>query len=100
MNNIVPLFDTIVESNFKESVNMITAEVSIYPLKTDNATKVINDSINALKQNNVEYQVNTMNTVLNGSKDEIFNSLKTMFTETEKSGGEVSMVVTIGNAYK
>jgi uncharacterized protein YqgV (UPF0045/DUF77 family) len=79
---------------------MITAEVSIYPLKTDNATKVINDSVNALKGTNVDYKVGSMNTVLNGSKEEVFNSIQTMFTQAEKSGGEVSMVVTIGNAFK
>ncbi len=77
---------------------MIKAEVAIYPLKTDNATKVINDSINTLKGGRIDYTVNSMNTVLNGSKEDVFNSIKTMFSEAEKSGGEVNMVVTIGNA--
>ena len=79
---------------------MIKAEVSIYPLKTDNASKVIKDSINTLKGNNVDYHVNSMNTILSGSKEEIFDCLRNMFNEAERSGGEVSMVVTIGNAYK
>lgn len=79
---------------------MITAEVAVYPLKTDNATKVINDSINSLKGSNVGYNVNSMNTILNGSKEEVFNSIQTMFAEAEKRGGEVNMVVTIGNASK
>jgi uncharacterized protein YqgV (UPF0045/DUF77 family) len=79
---------------------MITAEVAVYPLKTGDATKVINDSINELKGSKVDYSVNSMNTVLNGSEDEVFGSLRAMFNEAEKSGGEVSMVVTIGNAYK
>lgn len=77
---------------------MITAEVAIYPLKTGDATKVINDSINTLKGTKLDYTVNSMNTVLSGTKEEVFNSIKTMFTEAEKSGGEVNMVVTIGNA--
>ncbi|MBC2580230.1 YkoF family thiamine/hydroxymethylpyrimidine-binding protein [Clostridium sp. DJ247] len=79
---------------------MITAEVAIYPLKTNDATKVINDSINTLKGTNLEYKVNSMNTILNGSEQDVFNSLQAMFTVAEKSGGEVNMVVTIGNASK
>lgn len=77
---------------------MIKAEVAVYPLKTNNATKVINDSIDTLKSDKVDYKVNSMNTTLSGSKEEVFDSLRDMFDEAEKSGGEISMVVTIGNA--
>jgi uncharacterized protein YqgV (UPF0045/DUF77 family) len=79
---------------------MITAEVAVYPLKTNDATKVINDSINVLKGSNIDYKVNSSNTILSGSEEEVFSCLQTMFEEAEKSGGEVSMVVTIGNANK
>lgn len=79
---------------------MITAEVAVYPLKTNDATKVINDSLNALKGSNIDYKVNSMNTIINGSKEEVFSSLQTMFDQAERSGGEVNMVVTIGNASK
>lgn len=78
---------------------MISAEVAIYPLKTSNATNVINNSINALQNSNVRYSVNSMNTNLKGTREEVFNSLEAMFTEAENSG-EVSMVVTITNASK
>jgi len=77
---------------------MITAEVAIYPLKTNNATKVINQSIDALQDQHVNYSVNSMNTKLTGTKDEIFSSLESMFSEAEKTGGEISMVVTLSNA--
>ncbi|MCM1988158.1 YkoF family thiamine/hydroxymethylpyrimidine-binding protein [Oceanirhabdus seepicola] len=77
---------------------MITAEVAVYPLKTNHATNIINDSINSLQNQNVEYCVGSMNTTITGSQDEIFSSLKQMFNEAERSGGEVSMVVTLSNA--
>jgi uncharacterized protein YqgV (UPF0045/DUF77 family) len=77
---------------------LITAEVAIYPLKTSNATDVINSSITKLQNSNVDYSVNSMNTVVTGNKEDVFNGLKTMFTEAENRGGEVNMVVTIGNA--
>jgi uncharacterized protein YqgV (UPF0045/DUF77 family) len=77
---------------------MITAEVAVYPLKTSNASDVINRSIDALQGNKVQYSVNSMNTKLSGQKEEVFNSLKSMFAEAENSGGEINMVVTISNA--
>jgi len=77
---------------------MITAEVAVYPLKTNHATNVINDSINSLQNQNVDYIVGSMNTTITGSNDEIFSSLKQMFIQAESSGGEVSMVVTLSNS--
>ncbi len=77
---------------------MISAEVAIYPLKTTDASKVINNSISTLKNEKVDYDVNSMNTKLTGSKEEIFNSLEKMFTEAENSGSEVSMVITVTNS--
>jgi uncharacterized protein YqgV (UPF0045/DUF77 family) len=77
---------------------MITAEVAVYPLKTSNASDVINKSIDALQESKVQYSVNSMNTKLSGKKEEVFNSLKSMFTEAENRGGEISMVVTISNS--
>ncbi|MBB6216105.1 uncharacterized protein YqgV (UPF0045/DUF77 family) [Anaerosolibacter carboniphilus] len=79
---------------------MINAEVAIYPLKTTHATNVIDSSINVLRNSNISYNVNSMNTRLTGTKDQIFRSLESMFTEAENSGGEISMVVTITNAGK
>lgn len=77
---------------------MITAEVAIYPLKTDNASGVINNSIGTLENTNLNYDVNSMNTIIKGSKEEIFNSLQKMFTEAENTGGEINMVITMSNA--
>ncbi|WP_053957485.1 YkoF family thiamine/hydroxymethylpyrimidine-binding protein [Inediibacterium massiliense] len=77
---------------------MIQAEVAVYPIKTSNATNVINNSIHALQANHVNYTVNSMNTKLTGTKAHIFDSLESMFTEAENTGAEVNMVVTITNA--
>lgn len=79
---------------------MITAEVALYPLKTSHATSIIDSSINALHGLNVNYSVNSMNTHIAGNKEEVFKCLEKMFSQAEKSGGEVSMVVTITNASK
>jgi uncharacterized protein YqgV (UPF0045/DUF77 family) len=77
---------------------MITAEAAIYPLKTNDATGVINSSIDTLRDSSVDYSVNSMNTKLTGSTDNVFDSLKEMFVKADANGGEVSMVVTITNS--
>ncbi|AKL94268.1 hypothetical protein CACET_c07580 [Clostridium aceticum] len=76
---------------------MIHAEVSLYPLKTQNAGDVINNSINALRQEGVQYNVGSMATHLHGNEEQVWSSLKKLFDEAQHSG-EVSMVVTITNA--
>lgn len=77
---------------------MITAEVALYPLKTTNASNTIDSAIQTLDNTNVNYNVNSMNTHIAGSKQDIFNCLENMFTEAENSGSEVNMVVTITNS--
>jgi uncharacterized protein YqgV (UPF0045/DUF77 family) len=79
---------------------MITAEVAVYPLKTNDATNVINNCIGAIKDTGVNYSVNSMSTILKGSETEVFDCLRTMFTEAERNGVEVSMVATIVNSAK
>jgi len=77
---------------------MIHAEVALYPLKTNNATQVINSSIQTLQGQGVSYQVGPMDTHIHGSEEQVWNSLKQLFDKAQSSGGEVSMVVTITNA--
>lgn len=77
---------------------MITAEVAIYPLKTGNATGVINHSVDALKGAKVSYTADSMKTHLSGTREEVFNGLEAMFNVAQSEGGEVSMVVTVTNA--
>lgn len=76
---------------------MITAEVAVYPLKAGDATSVINKSIDAIKAGNVNYTVGSMNTKLKGNKEDVFQCLSSMFSEAEKAGGEINMVITVAN---
>ncbi len=76
---------------------MICAEVSIYPLKTGNASAVINNAINSLNDHEIEYTVGSISTHLHGSEGQVWDSLQQMFNRARESG-EVSMVVTITNA--
>ena len=76
---------------------MICAEVSLYPLKTDMASSVINQSIESLHGYGVDYTVGSMSTHVEGSEDQVWDSLKSMFRKAQQNG-EISMVVTITNA--
>ncbi len=76
---------------------MITAEVSVYPLKTSDASSTIINSINSLNNGGVEYSVGSISTRLHGSEEQVWKSLKDMFQKAQNSG-EVSMVITVTNA--
>jgi len=77
---------------------LITAEVALYPLKTTDASGVINKSIDTLKDSHIQYNVNSMNTHITGSREEIFKGLESMFSQAENNGGEITMVITLTNA--
>ncbi|RJX27920.1 MAG: hypothetical protein C4554_03360 [Dethiobacter sp.] len=76
---------------------MISAEVSIYPLKTSDASSIINNSINSLNNQGIEYSVGSISTHLHGSEEQVWKSLKEMFHNAQNSD-EISMVITITNA--
>lgn len=76
---------------------MICAEVSIYPLKTTNASAIVNQSIDSLQGQGIDYTVGSISTHLHGTEEQVWGSLKEMFRKARQDG-EVSMVVTITNA--
>lgn len=76
---------------------MICAEVSLYPLKTSNASSVINNSLEVLNNKGIEHSVGSMSTHIHGSEEQVWAGLKEMFRNAQQAG-EVSMVVTISNA--
>ena len=76
---------------------MITAEVSVYPLKTTHAGNIITNAINSLNNGELEYSVGSISTRLSGSEEQVWNGLKDMFRNAQNSG-EVSMVITMTNA--
>lgn len=76
---------------------MICAEVSLYPLKTNEASSAITQSIDSLHNYGVEYSVGSMSTHLEGNEKQVWESLQGMFRKAQESG-EISMVITITNA--
>lgn len=76
---------------------MITAEVSLYPQKTTNASQIINSSLQSLNNNGLNVNVGSISTRLQGSDEEVWSSLKSLF-DRAKGQSEVNMVVTVTNS--
>ncbi|MFZ5650534.1 MAG: YkoF family thiamine/hydroxymethylpyrimidine-binding protein [Bacillota bacterium] len=76
---------------------MITAEVSLYPQKTTNASQIISDSINSLDKGNLQVEVGSISTRIQGSKEEVWAGLKSLFDQAV-GRSEVNMVVTLSNS--
>ncbi|NLW07658.1 MAG: hypothetical protein GX039_06735 [Clostridia bacterium] len=76
---------------------MLSAEVSLYPQKTTRASQIINESIQSLAQHGVSYQVGSLSTRIQGSEEQIWSGLRTLFDKASASG-EVNMVVTLSNS--
>jgi len=76
---------------------LIKAEVSLYPQKTNNASQIINDSIRSIEKNNLQVEVGSISTRLQGTEEEVWDGLKTLFAGA-KDRSEVNMVVTLSNS--
>ncbi|KUO58053.1 MAG: hypothetical protein APF84_18700 [Gracilibacter sp. BRH_c7a] len=76
---------------------MLCAEVSVYPLKTNNATQIIDGAIQSLTQENLKSKVGSISTHIDGNDDQVWAGIRKAFDEAQKAG-EVSMVISISNA--
>ncbi len=75
---------------------MITAEVSLYPQKTTNASQIINNSLQSLNQYDVQANVGSISSRIQGSEEQVWSGLKALFDQA-KNQSEVNMVVTLSN---
>jgi len=75
----------------------IQAEVSLYPLRTSNMSKPIEEFWKALKHNHLEIVSGPMSTRITGDSDTVFRALKSAFTSVADEY-EVVMSVKMSNA--
>lgn len=76
---------------------MITAEVSLYPVETPDSDQVIMDSLQALSDQNLNYDIGSLSTRLIGENDDVWSTLRTLYDRAQATGYEIVMVVTISN---
>jgi uncharacterized protein YqgV (UPF0045/DUF77 family) len=71
--------------------------MALYPLGTDDYVRIISDAIIKLRElKNIEITVGKMNTVVKGSKEDIFKAIDLLIEEAQKRG-EFALNITISN---
>ena len=77
---------------------MLTAQVALYPVESDDADQVIDHSLESLAQAGVQWEVGPVSTELHGPPDQVWQALRSLFEEALAQSGELAMVVTLTNA--
>jgi uncharacterized protein YqgV (UPF0045/DUF77 family) len=75
----------------------ISAQISLYPLKQQRLSPVIEEAWSILEQNRLDLQKGGMSTVVNGPAENVFAAIQEVFMRSAEKGS-LSMVVTYSNA--
>ena len=75
----------------------IQAEISLYPLRTSNLSKPIEEFLNTLRHKELEIESGPMSTLITGDSDTVFTVLRSAFTCVADEY-EVVMSVKMSNA--
>lgn len=76
---------------------MITAEVSLYPVETPDSDEIILESLKALDDQQLQYDIGSLSTNISGDSDQVWAALRSLYERAQMSSYEVVMVVTIVN---
>ncbi len=77
---------------------MISAEISLYPMETTGSDDIINQSLNALAEAGLNYDVGPLSTKIEGEPNTVWDGLKNLFERAQSQDTEVAMVITIANS--
>jgi len=75
----------------------ITAQVSLYPLRQESLSPVIEDALRVFREHGLEIQPGAMSTIITGDDAEVFSALQEAFCCAAEQG-HVVMIVTFSNA--
>ncbi|MFP4250745.1 MAG: YkoF family thiamine/hydroxymethylpyrimidine-binding protein [Armatimonadota bacterium] len=78
-------------------MNVITAQVSLYPLRTEHLGPAIDAFAEALREAGLHVESGTMSTLVVGEADAVFDALQRGF-EVASEEADVVMQVTVSNA--
>ncbi len=76
---------------------LITAQVSLYPLRQESLSPAIGTAVSIFREHGLEVTEGTMSTQVYGDDGPVFNALQDAF-KAGAAQGNVVMVVTISNA--
>ena len=75
----------------------IPAQISLYPLKEQKLSPIIEEAWKILEENQLDLEKGAMSTVVAGEANRVFTAIREVFLKTAEKGA-VSMVVTYSNA--
>jgi uncharacterized protein YqgV (UPF0045/DUF77 family) len=78
-------------------MSIISAQVSVYPLRRRSIGEPIERALLALRNHDVEVVAGSMSTVVRGDDSEVFSALHAAFRQVSDDGDAV-MVVTVSDA--
>jgi len=78
-------------------MSIISAQVSLYPLRQRSLGPAIREAVRAFRQRRLETRVGTMSTLVWGEEQAIFDALHEAFHQAAERG-DVVMAVTLSNA--
>jgi uncharacterized protein YqgV (UPF0045/DUF77 family) len=78
-------------------MKVITAQVSLYPLRQESIGPTIREAVRAFRQRGLDTRMGEMSTLVWGETLAVFEALRDAFDEATKRGDTV-MVVTLSNA--
>ena len=78
-------------------MNGISAQVSIYPLRQESLSTVVDAVLERLRAHPLDVQPGPMSTLITGGVDALFTALRDVFHDAS-GRGDVVMIVTLSNA--
>ena len=78
-------------------MNVITAQVSLYPLRQESIGPAIRDAVRVFRQCGLNTHMGVMSTLVWGKERAVIEALREAFAQAAKRGDTV-MVVTLSNA--
>ena len=78
---------------------MITAQFSLYPLRTTDLGPAIESAVSAIRTSGLEPRVGVMSSYLEGDEEAIFSALRAAFRAAAAQGDAV-LIATVSNACK
>ena len=78
-------------------MSVISAQVSLYPLRQESLAPVIGETLQILRESALEVETDTMSSLLVGDETTVFEALREAFHNAAEQS-QVVMVVTFSNA--
>ncbi len=79
---------------------MLSCEITLYPLETENSDEIINQALSLVRKNNVSCEVGTISSFIKGDPEQVWQSIRTLYDAASSRSKELSMVLTVSNAQK